>query len=101
MKRQGGETLLEGWRNEAERQVERESRDSRDRRRPIVILDFFLQILTLDIFKIWAYLGGPCPFGFVHWTFGVSGHSPFGHKIFRADLGVTILVHIDLDMDHP
>ena len=101
MKRRGGETLLERWRNEAERQVERESRDSRDRRRPIVILDFFLQILTLDIFKIWAYLGGPCPFGFVHWTFGVSGHSPFGHKIFRADLGVTILVHIDLDMDHP
>ncbi|KAF2530755.1 hypothetical protein F2Q70_00030075 [Brassica cretica] len=41
MKRRGGETLLERWRNEAERQVERKSRDSRDKRRPIVISDFF------------------------------------------------------------
>ena len=47
------------------------------------------------------YLGSPCPFAFVHWTLDVSGHSLFGQKIFQADLGVTILVHIDLDMDRP
>ena len=46
-------------------------------------------------------MGGPCPFGFVYWTLGVSGHSPFGQKIFRTDLGVTILVQIDLDMGRP
>uniref|UniRef100_A0A0D3CK26 Uncharacterized protein n=2 Tax=Brassica TaxID=3705 RepID=A0A0D3CK26_BRAOL len=64
MERRGGETLLERWRDEAERHCSRDGVKTRE-------------------------------------TYGDQLHSPFGQKISRADLDVTILVHIDLDMGHP
>lgn len=52
----------------------------------------------LDIFNIWAT--------HVHlvlsiWIMGVFERRPFEQNIFCTDLGVSILVQTDLDMDCP